>query len=396
VTTLDERPSTGQPLEGVDHGSAQALFEEARQRRRRRHRMAGITLAVLTATAALSTVFVRGHGTTVSPQKSNHEAAIPGPRLPPMPSQMVIWGQTTSSTMSIEVIATKTGHIVRTLASDDGLFRSTPQPTVSALGTVYFDDSVSESSTTLPNEHVMSIPLTGGVASVVAPGHDPAVSPNGRLLAYQTYTDISDAPEAIVVRNLVSGTSTTWQFATNATDISSGLSWSPNSTMLVFQSETSVHGAWNLNTRVLDVAGPGGLLDSAQLLSLPLCPAPTPWASPGAGRAMTWAGLLNDHDGLGVCHHAGLTQQDDWYRPFVVNLKTGHVMQRLPVLRGLIGSAGAFQVDASGHYLAFIGTGIGAGGLYRWTVSGHPLRSATGPVLVKNRVGSAAWVPRTS
>jgi len=78
---------------------------------------------------------------------------------------------------------------------------------------------------------------------------------------------------------------------------------------------------------------------------------------------MTWAGFLNRSDGIGVCHHAGLTQQGDWYQPIVVNLSTGSVVRRLPVLRNLIGGIAGFRVDASGHYLAFIGKGIG-GGLY--------------------------------
>ncbi len=403
MTVLEDRPSAERTVGDTRAtAAAQALFEEARERRRHRHRVSlGLTMALLIA--AVTVFLIQRESTPTVPSKSDHGAPIAGSSVPPMPTQMVVWAQTSPSTVSIEVIWSKTGRVIRTLAIDDGLFRSTPQPAVSGLsGTVFFDDSIAGSSTPgpgdpAPREQIMSVPLAGGAASVVAQGHDPSVSPNGQFLAYQTYTDISDAPEGIVVRNLVTGTSTTWQFATNVPEISSGLSWSPDSRLLALQSESPVqHAGWSVNTGVINVTQPGGSLDDTQQIPLPLCPPPTPWASPGASRDMTWAGFLNAHGGLGVCHHAGLTQQDDWYQPVVVNLSTGRVVQRLPVIHNLIGGVNGFQVDPSGHYLAFIGKGRPAGGLYRLTLKGNPPRPAGSQVLVKNGVGSAIWVPSQS
>jgi hypothetical protein len=395
VTVLDERASGGRPLGVDDSAAAQALFEEARHRRRQRHRTFGIVLVMVVVIAVPTSLFVRHVMKPTAPAKSGHSApAVRSPKNP-MPSQMVVWAQTSPSTVSIEVIASKTGRVLRTLATDDGLFRGTPQPAVSATGTVFFDDAIASAGpgTPPPREQIMSVPLGGGATSVVAPGHDPSVSPNGQLLAYQTFTDISDAPEGIVVLNLGTGTSTTWQFATNAPDMSGGLSWSSDSSTLVFQYETPVqNAAFDVTTRLLHVTAAGGLLDQTPQVSLPLCPPPTSWASPGAGRAMTWAGYLNGVDGIGVCHHAGLTQQDDWYQPVIVNLDTGRVVGRLPVIHNLDG-IGGIQVDLSGHYLAFIGNGPGRGGLYRWTIGQNAPRALGHPVLVKDGVGSAAWVP---
>ena len=297
MTILDDRETAGQPVEEAGTAAGvRALFEEARQRRRLRHRIFGLGLAAVLLIAALMVfVFLAGRKPT-APPASDGGAPAAGRPIPPAPTQMVVWSQTSPGTLSIQVISSKTGHVLRTLAIDDGLFRSSPQPSVSADGTVYFDDAIDGSAPPnpgpLPREQIASVPLGGGAISVVAQGHDPAVSPNGRLLAYQTFTDVTDAPEAIVVQNLTTGASTTWQFATNAPDISSGLSWSPDSKSLAFQSETVIKGVCHLRTHVIDLSSPNRSLDDTALISLPLCPAPTPWASPGAGRDMLWVGFL--------------------------------------------------------------------------------------------------------
>jgi hypothetical protein len=257
--------------------------------------------------------------------------------------------------MNIEVISSKTGQVVRVLATDRGLFRSTPQPTVSESGTVYFDDSSPATpgypgpGSSPPLEQIMSVPLSGGTPHIVAQGHDPAVSPNGQWLAYEAFTDITDQPEAIVVVDLTSGATSTWQFASTGPDLVNGLFWSPDSRSLVYTSEgTFVHGVSNVSTRLLDLSNPNRSLEAAPELRLPLCPVPTPWAPPGAGRAMHFAGFLSAHQALGTCYHAGLTNQTEWTRPEVVNVTTGDIVERLPVLPGQFGPRG-FEVDPTGR-----------------------------------------------
>jgi hypothetical protein len=402
MTLLDTRPGAPPPPVGTDDNTAaQALFKEARRRRARR-RAVGAVLAfvVLMATATLAVSRQEGGPTSSARHGTPRHTAIPS--VPPVPAQMVVWAQTSRNTMSIEVISSTTGRVVRRLATDDGLFDSTPQPAVSVTGTVYFDDSVPGTSTPGPGapppiEHIESVPLAGGTVSVIADGHDPQVSPNGVFLAYLTWTQITDAPEAVVVRNLVTGTARTWSYATDGPDINQ-ISWSPDSESLAFATETLVGQSWRLSTRLLDLTDPGRSLELTPRITLPQCPSATPWASSDAGRDMAWAGFLNKRQGIGICHHVGLTRQGDWTQPVVVDLATGQVVRRFPVVPGLlgVGPGGGFQADPSGHYLAFIGAGLGAGGLYRWRISAGSTRRSSGPLLVRNDVGSEGWVPSTS
>jgi len=110
---------------------------------------------------------------------------------------------------------------------------------------------------------------------------------------------------------------------------------------------------------------------------------------------MAWAGFLNAVDGIGVCHHVGLTPQDNWTQPVIVDLATGKIARPLPTVPTLLneGPGGGFLADASGHHLVFIGSGLGAGGLYRRTIDAGSPGLEPRPVFVKDNVGSAAWVP---
>ena len=73
----------------------------------------------------------------------------------------------------------------------------------------------------------MSVPVAGGPVRSVAAGSDPAVSPDGRMLAYVTGAEPHRGPEAIVVRNLATGSQRRWAFISDQADIVS-LSWSPD------------------------------------------------------------------------------------------------------------------------------------------------------------------------
>jgi hypothetical protein len=396
---VEDRAWAG-PTEVAAHGgtSAQSLFEEARRRRRRRY-FWGTIAALLAVLLVAATVWSLGDGAPRAPRSHIQSVGAPhtsGTANDAMPAAMVVWAQVSRATMAIQVVSSSTGRVVRTLATDDGLFNSTPQPSVSTDGTVFFDDSVAGSSTPGPGapppiERVMAVPLAGGPVTFVALGHDPVVSPNGQDLAYLTFTQVDDAPEAVVVRDLRTGTSSTWSFTTNGPDIQR-LDWRPDSRHLAFSTENLVSRVWHLSTGVIDVAGGDRRLEDARTLPLPKCPAGQAWAY-GTDHTMAWAGFIDENRGLGICRYADITDTEELTRVVVVDVRTGREVARLPAIPGLIGDGpgGGFQVDPTGRYLAYVGPGRGAGGLYIWALKDRGRGSA--PIPLRQKVGSVGWVP---
>ena len=365
---------------------------------------AALIAVILIAITIASVLLVNNQ--PLAPNGTPTARHIEGATVPAMPSEMVVWASArVGSTMSIEVLSSRSGHVIRTLASDLGLFNSTPQPTTAPDGTVYYDQAVGATQqgpdAHPPVEQILSVPITGGPSTFVADGHDPVVSPDGRYLAYLIWTQITDGPEGVVVLNRLTGAVNTWQFSTTAPDINT-IWWSPDSRSLVVSSATlggaGARSTWHPSVGRLVLSDPNRSLAVLPQVKLPLCPPPTPWAGPGASRDMAWAGFLNVTEGIGMCHHVGLTSEDSWTQPVVVNLATGRVVRKLPVIPGLIGvgPSGGFHIDSSGHHVVFIGSGLGAGGLYRWTVDTQSNQRQTRPVLVKNNVGSASWVPSSN
>lgn len=363
---------------------AQALFEEAHRRRRRRRRFFVAGAAVVLAAVVVAALVTE---TTPSPHPAPAARHHPNPgtggpsAAHQMPSQMVVWAQD-GKTTSVQIIDSRSGHVERTLSRDDGLFRMSPNPSAAPDGTVYFDTGAAG-----PVEEIVSVPITGGTPKVVAVGHHPVVSPDGRYLAYLTWTDLTNAPEGVVVMDRGTGAVTTWHYSTNTPDISS-ISWAPDSESLMVAADTN-HGSSPLLIGRLALSDPSSTpLDALRQVKSPSCPPPTQWAGPGANREMSWGGFLNSRDGIGICHHVALIPQDNRTEAVIFDLATGRVVRKLPAVPGLISG---FVADSSGNHLAFIGNGISGGGLYRWSVDPARGRQPS-PVLVKERVFSASWV----
>jgi hypothetical protein len=260
-----------------------------------------------------------------------------------MPSELVVWNG-----FKIEVLASRTGRILRTLATNVALYRGLPTVAVSVNRVVYFDDARNR------QEWVLSVPLAGGHITAIAPGRDPAVSADGRFLAYVTYTDLTGAPEAIVVRNLVSGRQRSWAFRSVQSDVDA-LSWAPGGQFLSFTAnsgEARAATAWIIDTRsaaALTAARP-----------IPLRP------------GVQWAGFLTPAVGLALAaSRAGRPQS-----LVEVAVRTGSVLRRLATLgyplftaNVLTGTEGAVTADAGGRYLLIATSGPrGYGELYRLTV----------------------------
>lgn len=388
MTLAPPRPEQRSELE------AQALFEQARRRRRRRRLFVAIAVITLAVIAVASILAATGPADNHAPPPYLRSASHTG--VPPsdqaMPSQMVVWAQS-GGTMSVQIINSHSGKVERTLSEDVGLFRMSPDPSAAPDGTVYYDAGVTGvkqgPDARPPVEEILSVPITGGTPKVVAVGHHPAVSPDGRYLAYLTWTDLTNAPEGVAVLDRQTGAVTTWQYSTTTPDISK-ISWAPDSKSLVVVADTLTGNSSHLSVGQLALTDPlSTSLESLPQIQRPLCPPPTQWAGPGANREMAWGGFFNAREGIGICQQVELSQPDDRSQAVIFDLATGRLVRKLPVVPGLIGG---FESDPSGHHLIFIGGGVGAGGLYRWTVDTTAVRQAR-PVLVKERVGSGSWVP---
>lgn len=373
MTVLSERPrSSGEPLADAGSATAQALFEEAHRLRRRRYRRRATLVVVVGLIVGIAAVVV-GRSRSAAPS-GVHSVPTTGTSHPTVPSEMVVW-----KNFDIDVITSRTGHLIRTLATNVSLNRFTPQPSVALNGTVFFDNAHNVGA--VPNEQIESVPLSGGPVTVVADGHDPAVSPDGRLLAYLIYSDITNGDPGVVIRDLQTGVTKTWRYSSSGLDITD-LAWSPDSNKLSFTTTTPTpeHRSSTSEAWVLKRSAPSGSLDVAREIPLP--------------AGMAWAAFVTPAQGIGV------TQKGSTVALSVVDVQTGHVITRLPAVLGRLavgnsedGVEGTVQVDTSGQHLAFLEVGSGFGALYRWTLGRDPSRISTAPVPVAIGILGVAWVP---
>jgi hypothetical protein len=287
-----------------------------------------------------------------------------------MPSRIVVW----TDYFKIEVLASRTGRLIRTLATDVAVTRGLPTLAVSPAGIVYFDDARG------PRDFVLSVPLTGGPVTTIAEGRDPVLSRDGRLLAYWTYTDrrALKQPVAVVVRDLAAGTQRTWAFSSYLREITN-MSWSPGGRFLSFAGTKAVkNDTVTVRTaQVLDTRSTG-TLDDARPLPL--------------GQWVAWAGYLTPDTGVGVIIGSDGTIRSS-QGLVEVAVSNGRILRHLTSLpphglavsNALDGTENAIAVDRSGRYLLIAGTGNGSGEIFRWTFG---MRR---PFAVTSGAGPAAW-----
>jgi dipeptidyl aminopeptidase/acylaminoacyl peptidase len=295
-----------------------------------------------------------------------------------MPSQIVVW----SASFKVEVLSSRTGRLIRTLAANVALFRGIPTLAVSPAGVVYFSNV--RGAGYHAAEWVFSVPLAGGPVTPVAEGSDPALSPDGRLLAYVPWTDplcpptCQATPEAIVVRDLPAGTQKTWAFTSTVSFITN-LSWSPDGRHLAFAGMTGIKNGtvWVRTAQVLDTRSGGTLADARPI---PL------------GQAAAWAGYLTPQAGAGV-----LTGPDGMIQVggglVEIGISSGRVLRRLTPLplhglgtgNVLDGTENTITADRTGRYLLIVGMGTGSGEIFRWTF-GMPR-----PVSIASGALQAVW-----
>lgn len=244
-----------------------------------------------------------------------------------------------------------------------------------ALGAAPGGDAVLyDVSSTSALKEIWSAPLDGGRSQKVTDGRRPAVSPDGRRLAYVAGDPVL-GDVAVAVRDLASGETQEWPATAGDGEVVdiAALSWAGDSTRLALEltravrDDTTVHGPDRFEVRVLETAGDGSLLDSDLLGP----------AAPGAvWRAPAWRG---DRDELAVVElccdlDERTVEAPTRVRLVSVDVRTGTA----DVLAELDQLVTAIAADPTGGRLALIATEPkepGVGGrqdrLLRWDGALH-------------------------
>ena len=388
-----------------------ALFREAKRRRRRRWLVGVLVLALL----VLAAVTVRA-SPLASPRTPPHLRS--GDKVSPAlssgsPREIVGW----TSSFKVDVVSTATGHVVRTLASNVAIFApGLPNVSVAPGGTVYFESAepAPSSKAVDTGDQIFSVPITGGPARDIAAGSDPQVSPNGRFLAFISPGPAGQAGEApylvppvgIDIATLSSGGTITQVLALSPGPAqlnqgASDLSWSGDSDHLSFDlltPSTDVTTSWTV--AVTGTNSGNSSLAAARQIHL-------------RGAGLTWNGYWGrgrhgTAQGLGV-----LTSASGRQEVVTINPSTGRVVDRLfampadvctPTIPAdanscssdftneVIGDSTGSSVLVSGAIPFVDGTPTTSGKafLYRWSVG------ARAPVRLTAQVLVAAWGPPTS
>jgi len=364
MTVIDERPMA------LVRDEVEVLFREARRRRRRRWFM-GFVVLVVTIAMLTTVALVRASSVARSPVRK-----ATGPTLqaaPGMPSEVVAWEH-----FRLDVLSSVSGHVIRTLATDVSEFRGLPSVSVAPNGTVFFDDHAYIGSS--PVDRIYRVPVSGGARSLIADGRTPAVSPDGRLLAFVTNDPVNSAVvnEAITLEDLRTHTTRSWTDTAPEADLWA-LSWSRDSRLLSFSQTTwppggaTTPGGVTTSSIVLDTAAPVLTPDAAQ--RIPLAP------------GVSWAGFLAGTR-PGALGGIGEIQLHGGLRLVAIDARSGRTMRSLVTIPDA--QVATVQADASGKHLVIAASGAGAlgfGRLYRWT-DGSASATSIGPGIL-----AAAWVP---
>jgi hypothetical protein len=223
------------------------------RRRRATAATALLTLAVLAGGGGAAYALARSPGgTSVQPMNHRTPTPAPSPITPARPSGIV--GVTSAG--ALQVLNPATGTSIRTLVPGGVL---PEEITVSPNGTVYY------ATTHGCGTEIYAVPVTGGRSTPVAAGALPAVSPDGKSLAFVQEPYASGGQPAfwrcnssqpvnsvnLVIRNLATGAQDTFIPPVNGSSALvypiAHLSWSPDGTRIALSfGEVQDNNGWNL------------------------------------------------------------------------------------------------------------------------------------------------------
>jgi hypothetical protein len=386
------------------------LFKEARRRRQRRWMAAVCTLVVVAVVVAVVALWPSSPSPSGRPPGSVGRAVAPRlADVAAMPGEIVGW----TATAHLVVVSTKSGRISRTLASDVSIFApGLPSVSVGPDGTVYSESATPPSGAeSTGGDQILSVPIEGGLVRDLGSGSDPAVSPDGRSLAYIAPDPAGNAgeapylvpPQGIDVATLsatgaITSVRTLEPGAAQVDQGASDLSWSSNGHLLSFDLYDSSSGAVTAWTTPV---GPG-ITSLAGATRIPI-----------HGAALTWNGFFGtsargEPQGIGV-----LANRSDGRQTVVtIDPRTGRVgadLFQMPdaVCESIANApnqcsslfSNPIVADSSGSNVLVAGaipyrygspTTSGASYLYVWHRGTHT------PLRLTGHVDVASWVPAAS
>jgi hypothetical protein len=379
-------------VDPVDSRELEDLLAETRRRGRRRvtrrRVLAGAAGLLVASAVAVPAFLAAGSGPrdqirTIGPSANATSTTTPGDGAEPTPTQIVA---VEAFGGRIAVISAASGKIVRVLAATQA---GNPTLAVTPDGTdVYFTNvrppARGECSSLVRGEvnEVARVSIRGGPVTVVGPGLSPAVSPNGRLLAYSrnSTNPCAGNNDELVLVDLKSGARRTFTSRHSSSLFHlENLSWAPDSVHLGYNQYSA---ASPTSPKLIDTATAGTLDDAMPI--------------PHAANS-DWAGFLGGTgDAVGVTPHDGSHANP----AAIVQLDgtTGAVTRTLFTLPGGLAVGNVFygpedtlHADRSGRDVLAIGllpvnAPIRHGALYRWHDGDRR------PTLVADQIWAAAWI----
>jgi Tol biopolymer transport system component len=327
VSTLDTPPDVAENVE--------ALFREARQRRRRRW-MVGIGSLIL-AVAVVAAIIVISTSAGHSPSPVHRHTGLPQWRpsaaaRSPEPSQFV----TGDNQGGIGVYSTATGKILRQLSAQTS-GGPDQQPSLSVRGSVYFVQPQGSCASSIQAVSVTG--SQGSTTAVSAPGImalDPAPSPTSSLLAWVGSACGSGGVQStLYITNQATGQrSDLGPFTGRAND--EGIAWSPDGTLLAEEAAPTV--------KLLDIHESS---DSAKPLTVQ------------SGCILSDPSFVSVHE-LAVVRSCFATSSDSGSSEVLIyNTETG----KATFLAGKLPAGQEFQslsADADGHLLVGVSQASGS------------------------------------